>query len=88
MDNDAIKDRFVQQLARVQRRSAFRLAAWVVMPTHIHLLLVPSLPDWPVPRILQAIKRPFAQHVIGRWRELGAPILARLRDSAGATRFW
>lgn len=87
-DNDAIKVRFVQQFARAQSRGAFRLVAWVVMPNHVHLLLIPSLPDWPVPRILNAIKRPFAQQVIRRWREQGAPILLRLHDSTGVTRFW
>ena len=88
LDNDTIKARFVQQLARAQSRGAFRLVAWIVMPNHVHLLLIPSLPDWPVPRILKAVKRPFAQHVIGRWRELQAPILSRLHDATGVTRFW
>jgi putative transposase len=58
------------------------------MPEHVHILLVPSLPEWPVPKILQAIKRPFARRVIRRWRELHAPVLNRIVQPSGAFRFW
>jgi len=88
LGNPAIRDAFVEQIQLVHERNAFRLLAWVVMPEHFHLLLIPNLPQWTVPKILQAVKRPFAQRVIARWRELDAPILDRLRDRSGITRFW
>ncbi|MDY7109510.1 MAG: transposase [Planctomycetota bacterium] len=89
LGNPAIRDAFADQIECVHARSAFRLLAWVVMPEHFHLLLlIPNLPEWTVPKILQAVKRPFAQRVIARWRGLAAPILDRLRDASGVTHFW
>jgi len=88
LGNPAIRDAFAGQLERVHQRNAFRLLAWVVMPDHVHLVLMPNLPHWTVPKILHAIKRPFAQRVIARWRELNAVVLGRLRDRSGVTRFW
>ncbi|MHC4274218.1 MAG: transposase [Planctomycetota bacterium] len=84
----ALRDAFAAHLEAVHARKAFRLYAWVIMPEHVHLLLVPSLPIWPVPEILRALKRPFGRWVIGRWRELEAPILDRLVDASGSHRFW
>ena len=73
--NDAIKDTFVDRLRDARARYGFRLLAWVVMPEHVHLLIVPRLPETPVPLLLRAMKQSFAQRVVRRWRELRAPIL-------------
>ncbi len=83
-----LREAFAEQLEVVHRRGAFQLIAWVVMPEHVHLLLTPSLPDWPVPRILTAIKRPFAERLIRRWRQRDAPILQRLFVAGQCYRFW
>jgi putative transposase len=86
--NDLIKDTFVTHLAEVRARHGFRLIAWVVMPEHVHLLVVPRLPDAPVADLLRTLKQSFSQLVIPRWRELRAPILSRITDSFGVVRFW
>ena len=86
--NDRIKDRFCEHLAVARERFGFKLIAWVVMPEHVHLLLLPKLPDHPVPELLRELKKGFAMEVIARWRELDAPILRRVTDSKGASRFW
>ncbi len=86
--NDRIKDAFVNQLRLVKRNYAFWLLAWVVMPTHVHLLLVPDIPTTTVPGILAALKRRFATIVLARWRDLDAPILSRLHDKEGKPHFW
>ena len=86
--NDAIKDAFVERLQMARSKLAFRLIAWVIMPEHLHLILVPKLPEVPMPRVLSATKRRFAEHVLRRWRQLGAPILDRVRTSTGRYRFW
>jgi len=65
-----------------------RLLGWVIMPEHFHMLVIPELPQWTMPKVLQAIKGPFAQRVIGRWRQLNAPIIDRLMDWNGNVRFW
>ncbi len=86
--NDKIKRLFLEILGQSRERLGFRLRAWVVMPEHVHLILVPRLPGAPVPVILQAVKQPVARRVIHRWRQLNAPILARITDANGESRFW
>jgi putative transposase len=41
-----------------------------------------------VPQFLARLKHLFAQTVLARWRGLNAPILERLIDEQGRTRFW
>ena len=83
-----IRDAFVEQLSLTKLRLGFELYAWVVMPEHVHLLLLPSPPDMTVTRILRGLKRPFAEHVLNRWRELDAPVLGRIVDARGNEHFW
>ncbi len=87
-DNDAIKDEFVQALDNARRRTSCRIIAWVIMPNHVHMLVAPSLPRYPIPVFLNCLKRPFAKKVLKRWKELGAPILRRLTDHRGNLHFW
>lgn len=86
-DNDAIKSAFVDQLRTSRERLRFRLLAWVIMPEHVHLIIVPN-EHYTVTAILMALKRPFAARVLARWRELNAPILPRLLSSDGDAHFW
>ncbi|MFG0244374.1 MAG: transposase [Phycisphaerales bacterium JB054] len=86
--NDKIKTAFAEHLLECELELRFRLLEWVVMPEHVHLLLVPRLPEMPVPTILRRVKEPFARRALARWRTLRAPILERLVDSRGNTRFW
>lgn len=86
--NNAIKDHFVDHLARARLECGFGLIAWVVMPEHIHLLLWPNVTAGTLSDALQNLKTEFAKQVMGRWRELNAPILPRLRDSRGRSHFW
>jgi putative transposase len=83
--NDAVKRVFVDRLAAVRGEQPFALIAWVVMPEHAHLIL---LPEVPVSEIMRSLKRPVAERVIHRWRELNAPILRRLSNKRGQARFW
>lgn len=87
-NNDAIKDRFVDHLSHVRGECGVKLYAWVVMPEHVHLLVRPTHPDCTIQSFLMRLKRPFAKRVIERWRLLEAPILERLVDAQGRTRFW
>lgn len=86
--NDSIKQVFIAQLAWVCRRLSVALYAWVVMPEHVHVLLMPHPPRVTVTGVLGALKRPVAARVLGRWRELNAPILPRLIDPRGHAHFW
>ena len=83
----ALRDVFTDCLSTARDRHAFSLFAWVVMPNHVHLLVMPKDAEQTVATVLRAIKQPVAQRVIRRWRELDAPILSDLVDSKGVTRF-
>ena len=86
LQNDAIKNAFVEHLVNARDRDGFRLLAWVVMPEHVHLVIWPR--DITVSVSLSGLKRGLAQAVLSRWRELDAPILARITDRQGRRRFW
>jgi putative transposase len=85
--NDTIKTAFVDHLRNTRTRLGFRLLAWVIMPEHVHLVLIPGVGST-MPLVLSAIKRPFAARVFDRWRDLHAPVLARLCDAKGVAHFW
>jgi len=87
-ENDRIKDAFVEQISRSRDRMGFNLLAWVIMPEHVHLLIWPRLPEYPVSAVTKSMKRTFAHRVIHRWRELDAAILKELGARDGQTRFW
>lgn len=86
--NDEVKLRFVQQLSGVCERLEVALHAWVIMLEHVHLLVTPNLPKVTIPVFLRALKQPVARDVLGRWRELKAPILAKVLNTKGAAHFW
>jgi len=89
LQNDRIKDLFAERLAACRSKYRFRLIAWVAMPEHAHLLLVPHpAVRGDVARILAGLKRPFATAVLERWRQLGWSELAALRDAHDRPVFW
>jgi putative transposase len=87
-NNDAIKDAFVRHLAETRAKTGFHLLAWVVMPEHVHLLIWPRLPEFPVSVVCWRLKREFARRVVARWRDLSAPVLGVIQASDGRPRFW
>ena len=54
------KDLFVHSVAAARRRHRFDVWAYVVMPEHVHLLIRPREDQYPISKILAAIKRPMA----------------------------
>ncbi len=90
-DDDAVKDEFVAVLALARERHAFRLIAWVLMPEHFHLLIVPTAglgSGSGVPAILIGLKKTLADRVLRAWRRQGSPWLDRIRTARGDDRFW
>lgn len=85
---DPIRRVFVESLDRARTRHRFLLISWVVMPTHVHLMIMPPPPHGVIRDILFAIKTPFARRVLARWRELDARVLAKIRDASGQAHFW
>ena len=78
------RDAFTEQLFLARSRLGFQLAAWVVMPEHVHLLVIPDPPALTISRILIAIKRPLAAQLLPTID----PTKFHLTDAAGKRRFW
>jgi putative transposase len=87
-DDDWAKQEFVDALVRTQARHGFGLIAWVIMPEHVHLLLIPRLPESPVPSVLLMLKSSHSRRVLSRWRKVRSPRLRDVRASEEAERFW
>jgi putative transposase len=87
LGNPSIRDLFLRQLAVARREHGFELFAWVVMPEHVHLLLRPR-GDGLLDEALRSLKTSVARLVVGRWREIDAPILERMRTRRGLVRYW
>lgn len=84
----ALRDLFERCLIQAREKCRFRLIAWVAMPEHVHLILVPDARIADGAAVCKAIKQPVAYVAIQRWRRLGAPVLARITLPNGRTRFW
>jgi putative transposase len=69
-----------------------RLAAFVFMPEHVHLLVVPMNPEPAIDDYLARIKQPFSKWVKQQLSDVRSPLLKRLtvEERPGKTcfRFW
>ncbi len=86
-----VRDRFVALLVTARERHGFRLIAWVVMPEHVHVIIVPTSglgTGSKMPAILTGVKKPFAQEMLATWRTAGHPCLLEIKTSDGRERFW
>lgn len=88
LKNDKIKQAFIERLQAAREQTHFRLISWVIMPEHVHLIIVPALPEFPLSKVLPVLKRRFAEQVIRRWKQLRAPVLKLIRQPDGSYRFW
>jgi putative transposase len=86
-DNDRIKDRFVERLIEFSTLKQVGVLAWVVMPEHVHLVLLPE-PAESLSPFLATLKRSFSTEVLARWRHLNALVLSVLVDQQGDPHFW
>lgn len=82
------RDCFARHLVQAREQLGFRLLAWVVMPDHFHLLILPDPSTHRVPTILRAIKEPTARQVLLRLREMQGSRLGGLTDARGDVRVW
>src|SRR5208283_1220865 len=64
-------------------RRDFWLWAYVFMPEHVHLLVVPKNPDYDMVRILRSIKQPVGQRAIAYLRRQAPLWLPRIRVQYG-----
>jgi putative transposase len=87
-----LRDEFVTALTNARDKHRFKLVAWVVMPEHVHVILVPGgeidSRGSSLPAILIGLKKPLSETIIARWRALKWNKIAAVTDSRGRVHFW
>jgi putative transposase len=77
---------------RAIRRHNYQLSAFVYMPEHVHLLVVPMANASDIDKLLKAIKRPYAFRIKRLLQELNSPLLKSLtvqqRPGVRRFRYW
>ena len=84
--DDPSRDLFVEHLEVQRQRLGFDVFAYVVMPEHVHLVVLPR--DGEIGPVLRGIKQGFGQRMIRLFREREDPVLEYIEDSDGIVRFW
>lgn len=92
LTNDVWRETLSESIARASERHRYQVIAFVYMPEHIHLLVLPLPSASPVSQYLFAIKRPFSHRIKQMLTASKNPLLNDLtiRQRPGVTtfRFW
>ena len=92
LTNDAWRQRLAACIDVAGRQTAIELAAFVFMPEHVHLLVVPSSSEPRIDRYLALIKQPFSKSIKERLLSTNSPLVDRLtvqeRPGKSCFRFW
>jgi putative transposase len=92
LSRDRTRRWLVESIEEARRLTQFELWAYVIMPEHAHVLLVPRPEHSGISQILWRIKRPVARKAIAFLRETSSAWLDRLTviGPAGTreSRFW
>lgn len=92
LTNDTWRHWLADSLSAAGQRCQVRLAAFVFMPEHLHLLVWFDEPGPPIRQYLSAIKQPFARRVAKALSSTGSPLLQQLmvreRPGRSCFRFW
>ena len=90
--NDARCGLLAESIDRAMDRHGYRLLAYVFMPEHVHLIVLPEPAASGVSRLLYAIKKPFSYRVKQMMIAVADPMLAELtireRPGEHCFRFW
>jgi len=79
MDKTRTRLWFIEAIDVARRRWDFDLWAYVIMPEHVHLLLLPRRINYQVATILKAIKQPVARKALAYIRSESPRWLERLK---------
>ena len=92
LENSEWKQLLSQSIDRAVERYAFDLVAFVYMPEHVHLIVLPRGNDAAIDKLLWAIKRPFSYRAKQQLEARRSPWLQRLtvreRPGKWSFRFW
>jgi putative transposase len=90
--DEAICKLLCQSIDQAMSRHRHRLIAFVFMPEHVHLLVLPTSIECDIAGLLFSIKRPFSyrvkQHYEGTESDLRSELIVRERAGKSAFRFW
>ena len=89
LTNDDWRRRFCSHLDQALANQAYQLLAFVIMPEHIHLLVLPLEQVKSVSPFLSAVKTPFSREIKSVLVENNSRLLQQLtvRERPGVTRF-
>lgn len=92
LTNNTWRGYLAESIDEACRAHRFRLAAFVFMPEHIHLLVLPELPEPDLGAFLAAVKRPCSARIKDDLTKAKSRLLDRLtvleRPGKTAFRFW
>jgi putative transposase len=92
LTNDAWREMLARAIDSATACHAFRTAAFVFMPNHVHLLVYPESSDARVDELLKVIKRPFSSRIKQMLIQSDSALLKRLtiqqRPGVTTFRFW
>ena len=92
LTNDLWRTMLAESISRATYRHRYDLVAFVFMPEHLHLLVLPHATECSISKLLSAIKRPFSFRIKQLLGESNSTLLDQLtvrqRPGVTAFRFW
>jgi putative transposase len=92
LEDDSRRELFARAIDRACDRHNWRLAAFVFMPEHVHLIVQPGASPSKMEELLFAIKRPFSFQIKRQLESCSSSLLATLtvrqRPGVKTFRFW
>lgn len=92
LTNDDWRRRLSRHLDEANAEENMRLVAFVYMPEHVHLLVLPTVPEPDIGRYLARLKQPFSKEIKGLLEASNSSLLDRLtiQERPGKTvfRYW
>jgi putative transposase len=92
LTNDTWRAMLSVSIDRAVKGHDFRLIAFVLMPEHVHLLVLPGGPESRISGLLKAVKQPFSNRIKRLLVDNSSRLLQRLtvleRPGKTAFRFW
>ena len=89
--DDSVCQVLISSLNEARQLEQFDLWAYVLMPEHVHLLIMPRHETYEIASILRRIKEPVARRVLAVWKHTEPALLSRTVDSTRGPvdrRFW
>ncbi len=92
LTNEVWREMLAESIDRAMEGHGYRLAAFVFMPEHLHLIVYPLLEADGIDDVLKAIKRPFSYRIKQLLIQSGSRLLSRLtirqRPGVMTFRYW